>query len=125
MCELLGQRLDREDSQAFFTIGLFSVLDAVLSCPMADILKELPLSEHVKGALIDREGAMGETLRCTIAYEEGNWQDAHCLQVRPADIREAYLEAVKWVETDQGVRGILNAGQESSENAELATADRS
>ena len=60
-----------------------------------------------------------------LAYEEGNWQDAHCLQVRPSDIREAYLEAVKWVETDEGVRGILDEGQESSENPELVSADRS
>ena len=125
MCELLGQRLDREDSRAFFTIGLFSILDAVLSCSMADILKELPLSEHVKGALIDREGAMGETLRCTIAYEEGNWQEAHCLQVRPSEIRDAYLEAVKWVETDQVVREILSECQESRPDRELASADHS
>ena len=54
MCELLGESLRGTEKESFLSAGLLSVLDALLDCPMQQILAELPLTEDVKQALKDQ-----------------------------------------------------------------------
>lgn len=103
MCELLAESLNRHDAPAFFTMGLFSTLDVLLKQPMNEILKSLPLSDQVKDAILDREGAMGAVLNCSMAYEHGEWGEVECLGLGASSIRDAYLNAVPWVEGKHGL----------------------
>lgn len=96
MCEVLGQKLNRSDLDSFFTVGLFSLLDIVMDVSLEEILRQLPLSAEVKGALLFHEGILGVVLRCTLAYECGKWDDACCLDLETRDIQEAYIEALNW-----------------------------
>lgn len=84
---------------AYF-VGMFSLLDVLLNRPMKDILKELPLTDAVQGALAEQTGPLGLMLAFTKAYERGDWQGA--LAVRDltppvqAAVRDAYISALKW-----------------------------
>jgi EAL and modified HD-GYP domain-containing signal transduction protein len=98
MCELLAARLGRKPAEAYFTVGLFSVLDALLDKPMAEVLEALPLAEAANAALLDRRGPLGETLGCVLAYERGRWDDVALDGLADAVIGAAYLEAIAWAD---------------------------
>jgi c-di-GMP phosphodiesterase len=96
MCQELGLALGTQNMDQFFTVGLMSLLDALLDRPMTTIIEGLPLIESVKDALVDRTGPMGEALSCVEAYERCNWERASCLNLDEKKIREAYLKSVTW-----------------------------
>lgn len=96
MCELLAQAMALQGKEVFFTIGLFSVLDAMLDMPMPEVLTSLPLADDISCALLSHKGIMGDTLRCVLAYERGNWDDVICQALDRQVIRDAYLEALAW-----------------------------
>jgi EAL and modified HD-GYP domain-containing signal transduction protein len=90
MCEVLGGSRDLDGADAHFTVGLFSVADALLDAPMEDVLETLPFSDEIRTALLRREGPKGELLNAVVAYERGEF---------PADdgsLQGAYGEAVEW-----------------------------
>ena len=67
MCERLASSADEGPRETFFTVGLLSVLDALMDRPMGEALEELPVSNEIRSALIDREGSRGEALECALA----------------------------------------------------------
>ena len=62
MCEVLGGNPEADDADALFTVGLFSVADALLDGPMEEVLETLPFSDEIRDALVRHEGAKGELL---------------------------------------------------------------
>jgi len=116
MCEGLATSLGRADTAAFFTVGLFSTLDVLLDAPLDEVLQALPLTDDVKGALLQREGAMGEVLRCAMAYERGRWDAVGCLHLEPVVIANAYLQAVAWADAHQGLRDTASNGRDTERN---------
>jgi c-di-GMP-related signal transduction protein len=106
MCELLGETVKGAQKESFLSAGLLSVLDALLDCPMEQALAELPLADDIKAALTRRAGAIGQALRCTIAYERADWDDVQFYGMPPAPIREKYMDAISWAR--QLSSGLLN-----------------
>lgn len=94
MCELVAEVNGRHDGDAFYTVGLFSVLDALLDVPLDAALNALPLTPEVREAVADRTGVMGETLRGVIAYEEGDWDNAYCPGVTDGQLAAIFRDAV-------------------------------
>lgn len=95
MCECLGTRL-AEDGQPYFTVGLFSVLDAMMDAPMETVLNELPLADEVNAALLRGEGLLGAALQCAVHYERARWDEVRLDDVALGEIKDAYLESVAW-----------------------------
>jgi EAL and modified HD-GYP domain-containing signal transduction protein len=83
-----------------FLVGLLSPLDAILQKPMAEVLESIPLDEHVKLALIDGDGQLGELLRFVVSYEE---QEILCIpdSISPEELNNAYLAATEWASMTQ------------------------
>ena len=106
MCELLAEALSIKHD-ATFVVGLFSTLDALLDRPMQDVLKDLPLTEEVNLAILEKQGPLGQILQCAMAYEQGDWQQLPDLGLDNASIKNAYLEAIQW--TREVGREILSA----------------
>lgn len=96
MCELLADSQRLPDRERFFTVGLFSVLDAMLDSPMTDIVASLPLTEDVAQALLSHEGVLGTTLRSVLAYERSNWETIRELGFDRWVVGEAYVQALVW-----------------------------
>jgi EAL and modified HD-GYP domain-containing signal transduction protein len=96
MCELLGGGgSNEEDRDRLFTVGLFSVADALLDAPMEEILASLPFSEEVTSALLRYEGRKGRILATTLRYEQGHFPE---IDGDPVELAEAYLAALKWAD---------------------------
>jgi EAL and modified HD-GYP domain-containing signal transduction protein len=96
MCELLAQAVGRSSTEMFFTVGLFSALDALMDSPMEEVLKSVPFSDEITAALLSHAGMLGEALRCVLAYERGDWDAVHCFGLDSTTITEAYLQAITW-----------------------------
>ncbi len=90
------------DPSELFTMGLFSLIDAILDSPMETILKKLPLSEDIKTALLKRENRLSEYLRLTESYERGDWEgvqeSASSLRINMDELQAIYLEALGWAD---------------------------
>ena len=96
MCELLAGPFDAREREAFFTTGLFSVVDALMDAPMDEVVEWLPFSDDIASALVRRVGLKGELLRVVIAYERGEPVTSSVLN--GGTISTAYMHAVAWAE---------------------------
>lgn len=106
MCELLARNRTLDNPEQFFTVGLFSILDAMLDKPMEQVLDHLPLTAPIKFALLNHEGELGSILGQTLDYEQGRW--AELLQSDSAQsLKETYLEAIKWA--DANIKALLKS----------------
>jgi EAL and modified HD-GYP domain-containing signal transduction protein len=96
MAEALGRSLQSDHPESFFTVGLFSALDALMDNSMEGILTQLPLPAHISDALLHYRGVHGEVLRCVLAYERSNWEQIRCERLSGSEIRDCYLTALRW-----------------------------
>jgi len=96
MCELILEATKEPLSESAFTVGLFSVLDALLDIPMEEVVTMLPLSDEVTAALLKREGALGAALQCVFASERGKWKEIKYPGLAIGTIKKAYLESIDW-----------------------------
>ncbi|MFO7495049.1 MAG: HDOD domain-containing protein [Desulfobacterales bacterium] len=100
-CERLGSQAKLNDSAGeLFTVGLFSLIDAIMDDTMESILQKLPLAKNIKEALLGQGGPLREVLNLAIAYERGDWQDLSALCARIGIPEEAlpplYRETIEW-----------------------------
>jgi EAL and modified HD-GYP domain-containing signal transduction protein len=98
VCELLGAALGRQNPAAYFTVGLFSLLDVMMETPMDELLEKLPLSEEIKTALRAQEGELGAALRCAIAMESGGKNGVHFGPVEFTHASACYQQAIEWAD---------------------------
>ena len=96
LCELLARAYRHDDPDAFFTVGLFSVVDALTDTSMIELLGSIPLSQELIAALLNHEGAKGRILHSTIAYERGRFSELADLPPTHPPLAELYGEAVAW-----------------------------
>ncbi|MCU0557321.1 MAG: HDOD domain-containing protein [Desulfobacterales bacterium] len=100
-CECLGSQAKLNDSAGeLFTVGLFSLIDAIMDDTMESILQKLPFAKNIKEALLGQGGPLGDVLKIAIAYERGGWQDLSALCARVGIPEEAlpplYRETLEW-----------------------------
>ncbi|MBX2801961.1 MAG: HDOD domain-containing protein [Myxococcales bacterium] len=96
MCERLAQLKRRDDPDAYYLSGLFSMLDAILDQPLKDVVGSLPLTPDIKQALLLKDGPIGQALRCVLAHEQANWGELDFEDLDDGEIQQAYLEALAW-----------------------------
>jgi len=96
MCELLAEKSNEAATDSYFTVGMFSALDLLLQRSLEQLLEPLPLSEEIIGALLRFEGRRGEVLKCVMAYEVSDWDNATLSHVSENDVLVSNIEAVTW-----------------------------
>jgi EAL and modified HD-GYP domain-containing signal transduction protein len=97
-CEAIARRLGADDADAYFFTGMLSVVDALLDQPMDEAVRDLPLSEDVVAALVDRAGGKGRTLTMAEACERGAWDDAALPSLDAAELAVLHVEALTWAD---------------------------
>ena len=95
MCEALAELCERDNPVDHFIVGLLSQLDALLDISMEELMEQVPLSQEVKAALLDRAGAPGEILTEVEAYQAGRFDTLHLLRDRRY-YEVAYRHSVAW-----------------------------
>jgi EAL and modified HD-GYP domain-containing signal transduction protein len=103
-CEQLGGLSSPQGSGTeLFTLGMFSLIDAILDQTMIKVMAMLPLTDAIKSALISGDGELSAYLRLVKAYEKGQWDQVSKIS-RPLGIDERklpdlYLAACQWSNT--------------------------
>jgi EAL and modified HD-GYP domain-containing signal transduction protein len=103
MCEMLAGSALPEERETLFTIGLFSVADALIDAPMAEVLDSLPFTDEIQTALLRREGPKGELLSAVTAYERGEFPTLQSADAG-VSLAGAYRAALEWA--DEAGRAI-------------------
>jgi c-di-GMP-related signal transduction protein len=103
-CELLCKNTTKRlKSPELFTLGLFSLIDAIMDEQMDIVLEKLPFSNGIRNALISGTGEMAEYLKLVQAYETGDWitvsRFADSIGMEQDQIPVLYLDAVVWADT--------------------------
>jgi c-di-GMP-related signal transduction protein len=103
-CEMMGEvKGSKVKPSELFTLGLFSLLDAILDHSMEDVIKKLPLSDAIKKALVQQEGLFIRYLRLIDSYEKGNWEEvsgiASELGLDEPTLPEHYGKALSWADS--------------------------
>lgn len=98
--ELIGERLRRKNTHEFFLCGMFSLIDAFLDRPMAEIVSELPVREYVKSAMMGENNLLGTVLQLVAFYEQADWENgATCatkLGLAEEQLADSYYRAQLW-----------------------------
>jgi EAL and modified HD-GYP domain-containing signal transduction protein len=92
-CELAAGAVDRAGAGELFTVGLFSVIDALMDIPMREVLERIPFPDDTREALITHAGSKGALLDAVTALESGDVERAEAIV---ADAGELYLSALEW-----------------------------
>ena len=72
LCQRVAAARGGVSEHAAFTVGLFSVVDAMLDVPMGQALERLPFNAEVNSALLGHEGPIGSILGEVIGIENGS-----------------------------------------------------
>ena len=98
-CELAGAEI-RHIEGDFFFLGLMSLIDAILSVPMAAVVERMPLLPEVKQALLGEPSRLLPILQLACAEEGGKFERSHALSkalgIDHESIRDLYWQSVMW-----------------------------
>ena len=91
------------DPESLHLLGLFSLMDALLAAPMAEIVTFLPIEQPLKKALCGDPGNEYLPLIRLAQYaEEGRWEDADAivqqLNLNREKVTAAFRQAVAWAD---------------------------
>ncbi|MCA1945598.1 MAG: HDOD domain-containing protein [Desulfovibrio sp.] len=90
-----GYPADFQDS--LFLLGLFSLLDAMLDMPMAEVVQALPINDDIKAGLLREKNVFAVWLELAKAIEETHWERVDkvvkLLRMESAVIASAYYDS--------------------------------
>jgi EAL and modified HD-GYP domain-containing signal transduction protein len=99
--ELLALDSGREsESEDLYLIGMFSLMDVMMECPMGQVLAQMNLDETVTRPLVEKTGRSYDMLRVIEAYERGEFdaavERAKPLGIGESDLIRSYMDALQW-----------------------------
>ncbi len=100
-CEEVARYLGlREEKTDLFFMGMFSLIDAFIDRPLDTILKELPMSQSVKLALMGKKNRYRAVYEMLLAYEQGFWDRfksfATLLNIEEEEVARIYRKSISW-----------------------------
>ncbi len=98
--ELIGIAKDMPITKSEgYLMGMFSSMGLLVDAPMGDILKEVPLSDTIRNALIRHEGRCAILLDLVFSYERAEWDNikkfAEKLNIPGEFIAQIYFDCVE------------------------------
>ena len=75
MAKLATESAFVEISDFAFITGLLSAIEVIMSMPMDEILKTMPLAKPIEEALVDHSGLLGKLLELTTNYITGSGEN--------------------------------------------------
>ena len=107
-CELAGAHLQVASRGELFTLGLFSVIDALMDTPMEAVLTKIPFPQDMREALITHQGAKGGLLEAVTAIEAGDFDRAEAIIPSAAEL---YPASLRWA--SDAADPLLNQADEA------------
>lgn len=101
--ELLAASNPSAPKDNYFTVGIFSLVDAFFDRPKEELLDSLPFDRAIRQAILSGEGHLGLLLETVKAHEMGRWDNVPWVALEqwgidPARLADAYLQASQWAD---------------------------
>lgn len=96
MCELAAQAVYPSPTESAFTAGMLSSFDVLLQVPLEEVLRDLPIDDDLRTALLDQEGPLGRLVADVADYQLGRPEQATRSGLADAVLSSAALEALLW-----------------------------
>jgi len=108
------------DPESLHLLGIFSLLDALLCMPMAEIIAHLPLDNKMKSALCrEPNNEFLPLLRLVECFEEARWADAESmmqdLNLDRVKVMAAFQKSINWA---GGLEPLSSGKPATGENRE-------
>lgn len=85
-----------------FLLGLLSAIDAILDMKMEDVLREVPIRDEIRDALLGNQNSFRQIFEIALHYEMGIWDsveiEADLLGISVDTIPAMFLQAVEWAQ---------------------------
>ena len=94
-CELAATERGNVSANEMFTIGLLSVLDALMDVAIEEAVASLPFDQRTRDAIVLHSGPAGELLECVIALETADFDRAE--QILP-HAGTLHMAALAWAQ---------------------------
>ena len=98
-CELVGSKVGKHSKETYFTVGLFSSLDALMDSGMETLLSSMTLSKSVEDALLSFEGPLGQVLSAVKGLEHGQTDFKLPGELSATELSAMYIKAMKFSES--------------------------
>jgi len=100
MTALASKSAFSEISDFAFITGLLSAIEVILSMPIDEIMKTMPLAEPIEKALVEHSGLLGELLNLTTNYITGQGDNIQKMidfySLSPEFIQQEFVSASNW-----------------------------
>lgn len=99
-CELAGERIGDHSKNLYFTVGLFSMLDAVMDVELSELLGRLKLDPIIVATLTDvKTSNLSKTLSAIKAMERGQTDFALPDKLCISELSKFYLQSMQFSQT--------------------------
>jgi EAL and modified HD-GYP domain-containing signal transduction protein len=99
-CELAGERIGDHSKNIYFTVGLFSMLDAVMDVELTELLGRLKLDPLIVAALTDvKTSNLSKTLSAIKAMEHGQTDFSLPDKLCVSELSKFYLQSMQFSQT--------------------------
>jgi len=109
ICQKLGEKISGFSVYDYYTVGLFSLLDAFIDRPILEIIKSLNLPDAMVEALINNQGPLGLALHTAKCFQEARLDELREDQLSQYGLdidcmNELYKQSL--IESDQQVASL-------------------
>lgn len=95
-CELVGAKQSDASKEMYFTVGLFSTLDAVMDMDLPSLLEKLSFDDKILRALLQGDNHLGLTLKAVKGMELGQTDFELPKACTPTELSSFYLQAMQF-----------------------------
>ena len=95
-CELIAQKYNYQDTEGYFTVGLFSGIDAVMLADKEWLINKLDLADDINLALLKLKGKKGQVLKYVIALEQQSEELNELDKAFLSSYYSSHEEAISW-----------------------------
>lgn len=93
-CELVAHQRRLTDADAFYTLGMLSLLDTMTDTPMSTITAQIAIGDNIRSALIGDDSELNAVLRDALDIEDAMANKT--LDTIDADTLRTYHAAMTW-----------------------------
>jgi len=98
LCEGLARASGQGNPDTAYTVGLLSILDAMMDLPMARLMEQLPVPEAISEALLLQKNEYGRALALARNVERGRLEGADSFGLSSAQITALYIDSIEQTE---------------------------
>ncbi|WP_301376765.1 MULTISPECIES: EAL and HDOD domain-containing protein [Thalassolituus] len=108
LMQSLSAGTDTMEPDTAFTLGLFSLLDAMLDMPIDEVCARVNLPKELTQAITENAGVYGQHLKALMQWEKGaaDTIDWASLEVTPSELEASIEQAILTVSQQSGDLGL-------------------